>query len=142
MEPILPSPQATPEKRDSIRFSPEVPKSGQEDTLRPMEKEASRERMTGAGAGDNSPINVTPVISIPAQDTTTRSDTPAISTDSDMPLVAADEDVMEKAWVEKAKKIIASTKHDPYAQENAVSKLQADYLNKRYGKVIKIPNEG
>jgi Txe/YoeB family toxin of Txe-Axe toxin-antitoxin module len=59
----------------------------------------------------------------------------------DNPHVAADEDLIEKEWVEKAKRVISETKNDPYAQEQAVSRLQADYLNKRYGKVIKLPSE-
>lgn len=57
------------------------------------------------------------------------------------PLVAADDDLIEKEWVDKAKKIIQETKSDPYAQEKEVSKLQADYVKKRYGKDIKLPNE-
>lgn len=59
----------------------------------------------------------------------------------DNPIVAADEDLIEKEWVDRAKKIIASTKNDPYLQEKEVSKLQADYLKKRYGKEIKLPTE-
>jgi len=54
------------------------------------------------------------------------------------PLVADDVDVIEKEWVDKAKKIVSSTKEDPHAQEQQVSKLQADYLMKRYNKQIKL----
>ncbi len=57
------------------------------------------------------------------------------------PLVAADEDLIEKEWVDKAKKIVSQTKEDPYSQEKEVSKLQADYLKKRYGKEIKLSSE-
>lgn len=56
----------------------------------------------------------------------------------DNPLLAADNDVMEKEWVKKAKDVVSQTKHDPYEQEKAVSRLQADYLSKRYGKVVKL----
>lgn len=56
----------------------------------------------------------------------------------DNPLVAADEDLVEKEWVDKAKKIVNATKDDPYNQEKQVSKLQADYLKKRYGKEVKL----
>lgn len=59
----------------------------------------------------------------------------------DTPAVAADEDLIEREWVEKAKKVIAETKHDPYLQEQAVSKLQADYLQKRYNKIVKVPGD-
>ncbi len=66
---------------------------------------------------------------------------PKVAAD-DNPIIAGDDDVIEKEWVEKAKKVIAETKHDPYTQEQEVSKLQADYLYKRYGKMVKLPNEG
>lgn len=54
------------------------------------------------------------------------------------PSVADDVDVIEKEWVDKAKAIVNQTKNDPYRQEEEVEKLQADYLNKRYGKQIKL----
>ena len=60
----------------------------------------------------------------------------------DNPAVPADEDLIEKEWVEKAKKVTAETKHAPYLQEQAVSKLQADYLQKRYNKTVKVPESG
>ncbi len=57
------------------------------------------------------------------------------------PVAAADDDVIEKEWVNKAKKVINATKGDPYAKEREVSKLQADYMQKRYGKQVKMPDE-
>ena len=53
-----------------------------------------------------------------------------------MPLVAADEDLIEKEWVDRAKKIITETKDDPYLREQEMGKLQRDYLQKRYGKEL------
>lgn len=50
-----------------------------------------------------------------------------------MPPVADDVDVIEKAWVQKAKEIVEQTKDDPHAQEEEVSKLQTDYKTKRFG---------
>lgn len=55
---------------------------------------------------------------------------------SDTPLVAGDDDLIEKEWVDKAKQIIEQTKDDPYRREQEVSRLQADYLKKRYGKEL------
>ncbi len=52
------------------------------------------------------------------------------------PTIAADDDLIEKEWVDKAKRIIAETKDDPYKREQEVNKLQADYLRKRYGKEL------
>ncbi len=50
--------------------------------------------------------------------------------------VAADEDLIEKEWVDKTKKIIEATKDDPARREREISKLQADYLMKRYSKQL------
>ena len=60
---------------------------------------------------------------------------PATS-DDDLPVIANDDDLIEKEWVDKAKKIIAETKDDPYKREQEVNRLQADYLRKRYGKEL------
>ena len=60
------------------------------------------------------------------------------ATDDSTPAVADDVDVIEKEWVNKARSIVDATKDDPHKQEKAVSKLQADYLLKRYGKQVKI----
>lgn len=54
------------------------------------------------------------------------------------PTVADDVDVIEKEWVDRAKKVVNDTKNDPHLQEKEVSKIQADYLMKRYGKKMKI----
>lgn len=68
-----------------------------------------------------------PVVTDQVQGTPPTTDTPAL---------ASDEDLIEKEWVDKAKKIIAQTKDDPYRREQEVSKLQADYLRKRYGREL------
>ena len=56
--------------------------------------------------------------------------------DTSLPLVAADEDLIEKEWVDKAKKVILETKDDPYRREQEVKKIQIDYVRKRYGREI------
>jgi len=65
---------------------------------------------------------------------------PAVAQDGN-PASANDEEVIEKEWVDRAKQIVQQTKSDPYKQEQEVSKLQADYLKKRYGKEVKITND-
>lgn len=64
-----------------------------------------------------------------------------VQDNSGNPITAADDDVIEKEWVQKAKKIISETRDDPYTQEHEISKLQADYIKKRYGKEIKTVGE-
>ncbi|UTX51256.1 hypothetical protein KI440_03580 [Candidatus Saccharibacteria bacterium TM7i] len=57
------------------------------------------------------------------------------------PMVAADEDLIEKEWVDKAKEIIQRTGDDPYARSAQVSELQRSYLQKRYGKTVGVDTE-
>ncbi len=52
------------------------------------------------------------------------------------PMTAADEDLIEKEWVDRAKKIVEETKDDPYRREQEIGKLQRDYIKKRYGRDI------
>jgi len=58
-----------------------------------------------------------------------------VATD-DSPAIAADDDLIEKEWVDRAKKIIADTRDDPARREKEVGRLQVDYLKKRYGKEL------
>ncbi|GAC1372676.1 MAG: hypothetical protein NVSMB39_6950 [Candidatus Saccharimonadales bacterium] len=58
------------------------------------------------------------------------------------PAAAGDVDVIEPEWVEKAEEVIASHQNDPYGEEEAVEKLQEDYLQKRYGVNVVDPNSG
>lgn len=55
-----------------------------------------------------------------------------------LPMSAQDVDLIEKAWVEKAKQIVARTHGDPYLQSKAMSQVKSDYIRKRYGKDIKV----
>lgn len=55
---------------------------------------------------------------------------------ADSPIVAADDDVIEKEWVDKAKQILLETKDDPHSRTEKVNQLQKDYLKKRYGKEL------
>ncbi len=90
----------------------------------------------GSDDGNLLGISLPPiVVSTPVDD----SQPVAINTtviSNDTPLVAGDDDLIEKEWVEKAKKIVSETHDDPYAQDEAVSKLQADYIDKRYGRKL------
>jgi hypothetical protein len=54
----------------------------------------------------------------------------------DTPTTAGDDDLIEKEWVDKAKKILAETRDDPYRREQEVGKLQIEYIRKRYGREI------
>jgi hypothetical protein len=66
----------------------------------------------------------------------TQSDDDAVAQVDGTQLIANDDDLIEKEWVDKAKKILAQTKDDPYKREKEVSKLQIEYVRKRYGRII------
>lgn len=69
-----------------------------------------------------------PVLTAPQQS--------SVASDDDTPSVAGDDDLIEKEWVDKAKKIIADTRDDPYRREREISKLQIEYIRRRYGREI------
>lgn len=80
-----------------------------------------------------------PVLPMPTQPQVVPMPAPAAPvSDDDNPVLAGDDDLIEKEWVDKAKKIVAETRNEPYKLAQEVSKLQADYLSKRYGKEIGI----
>lgn len=139
MEPNLPMPHGSPEMGPPIE-RPELPGRQSGEILRVPERQEIHEQKAGAMNGP-APAYATPVIpTIPAMPDPVAQVQKSVIDDN--PAVAADDDVIEKEWVEKAKKVISETKHDPYLQEQAVSRLQADYLQKRYGKTVKLPEEG
>ena len=82
-----------------------------------------------ATAAQPAPISLPTPVPVQADDAQT-----AVSDDN--PAVAADEDLIEKEWVDKAKQIISQTHDDPARREKEVGRLQADYLKKRYGKEL------
>lgn len=55
-----------------------------------------------------------------------------------MPAIADDVDLIEKEWIAKAKEIVERTKDDPRQQNAEMNKVKADYIQKRYGKEIKV----
>lgn len=58
--------------------------------------------------------------------------------DSLTPGIAADVDLIEKEWVQKAKAIIYQTQNDPHQQSKELNIFKADYMQKRYNKVLKL----
>ena len=69
------------------------------------------------------PVTTTPTI---VQDTTSQSS----------PLVANDDDLIEKEWVDRAKKIVTEAQNDPKQQDDRISGLKVDYVKKRFGREL------
>lgn len=106
------APQSTPEALPVVGEREQVPRAPVVQTVDPA-----------MVALPQAPAPVAPVVPTTPQDDTS-------------PVLAADEDLIEKEWVDQAKKIIAETANDPHKREEAVARLQRDYLRKRYGKEI------
>jgi hypothetical protein len=136
MNPELPSPQFTPEQ------GPTHIEQGSEygQVLQNPEKagERSPEREQNMQAIDRSgalaPPLVMPMPTVPQP--VVPQPVPQAPADDANPVMAGDDDLIEKEWVDKAKKIIIETKEDPYRREREVNRLQVDYLRKRYGKEL------
>lgn len=98
--------------------------------------ERTHEGLPLSSEAASAPAQVMPSLPIPlpvADDTT---QTTSVLPTDDSGLIAGDDDLIEKEWVEKAKKILLQTKDDPYKREQEVSKLQVEYIRKRYGRTI------
>ncbi len=137
------SPASIPSPEMAAYHPPETLK-----TLGEVLKHAPEKAPVSAETAESSPqtgTGSTPVMALPQLPTLPmpQPSVPVVHapTDNTGPLAAADEDLVEKEWVDKAKKIVGQTKNDPYSQEKEVSKLQADYLKKRYGKELKLSSE-
>lgn len=86
-------------------------------------------------------VTATPPISLPLSptvSTATVNNDVTKTTNNVVPLTADDGDLIEKEWVNKAKKIVDSTREDPYTQSKELTVFKADYLRKRYNKTIKM----
>lgn len=82
------------------------------------------------------PQNVMPALPVPVLPQPAAAGSQQVADDASTPSVAGDDDLIEKEWVDKAKKIIADTQDDPYRREKEISRLQIEYIRKRYGREI------
>lgn len=135
MEPKLPSTERMPNIEPE---SGEYAAPGQEAQSERRAESSPEKAIERKGEQHHATTSSTPApisLPTPVQDEPVDDDNSGKS-DDDSPLVAADDDLIEKEWVDKAKKIVEDTKDDPHMREKAVGKLQADYLRKRYGKEL------
>jgi hypothetical protein len=140
MEPKLPSPNFGREQMptgygQSMERAP-LPSSPEVGVERSPERFEQRSEATPA-AVTAQPVLPPPVVALP-QPAVPDTVQPSVTND-DLPIAANDDDLIEREWVDKAKKIIVETKDDPYRREQEVGRLQADYLRKRYGRELGAP---
>ncbi len=138
MEPKLPRPNMSPETRPTTpSLQPELLPS----SLEAVPKKHETHEQTNNQAVDDTALAAA-TQAAPALPVTTPQPVTALSSDDvTTDLMANDEDRIEKEWVDKAKKVVAETKEDPHKQSYEVSKMQTDYLSKRFGKQINLPND-
>lgn len=134
-------PEQAPTPQFNRESQPSGPREGEQLAAPETQGEQSHEREQNMQQVDreNAPpvpvpvVPVAPPLPVPAPKTAQPSDTAG-------PTIASDDDLIEKEWVDKAKKIISDTQNDPYRREQEVTKLQIDYLRKRYGKELGTSN--
>lgn len=136
MEPKLPAQERGPELPSvsygqNLERAPTLPTP--ETTIERAPERFEQRSEAAPAAVTQAPV-LPPVVVPPA--VTPVSDDSATAASDDMPVVANDDDLIEREWVDKAKKIITETKDDPYRREQEVGKLQAEYLRKRYGREL------
>lgn len=78
-----------------------------------------------------------PAIPLPAPPATPQTDV-VTTTPTTSSAVADDGDLIEKEWVDKAKRIVESNRNNPYSQSEELTVVKADYMQKRYNKTIKL----
>lgn len=61
-----------------------------------------------------------------------------VTTNDSIRKLMEDSDLIEKEWVDRAKKIVDANREDPYKQSEELTVVKADYLKKRYDKNIKL----
>jgi hypothetical protein len=79
---------------------------------------------------DDIPAAHQPVIGAPPQDAVK-------PIPVDPKATAADTDNIEREWVDKVKNVVARTQEDPHLQKEQVSRIKAEYIQKRFNKTIK-----
>lgn len=60
----------------------------------------------------------------------------AKKTADDKTQYAHDSNRIEKQWIDRAKKVISQTRDDPHTQKSQMSKVKAEYIQKRFNKTI------
>ena len=125
------------ENQPQIEFRP--PQAGEADAATVPEK-------TPAASPENNPqkqtrqavSQVASDLALPATAITTTDDSAAqTTTATDDSSKANDADRIEKEWIDRAKSVAAQTRDDPFEQKNAMSKVKAEYIQKRFNKTLK-----
>lgn len=117
---------------------PPQPAEGERAAEQSVERAAPKEvsgNQTSAATAPPMPLPTTlPQLPVPQPASNVVLQAPAVDNSG---LAASDADLIEKEWVDRAKAIVAKTQDDPYHQKKAISKVKAEYIQKRFNKTIK-----
>lgn len=122
--PVVYNPPAEQVVGQTLPLPEQVPRLAEQAPLPPQP--------TTPAAGKTSAPLAGPIPSLPPQNDVTH------TTNVVVPAAAEDNDLIEKEWVTKAKQLIEKTRDDPYLQSQELTNFKADYMQKRYNKVIKL----
>jgi hypothetical protein len=130
-----------PQLNFELPAQPPSPETGDQKQEKGTEAPAAPAEQTGKQAPQpvlpaipDIPVADTPVINVPVQDDT------AAHAAADHS--AQDTERIEPVWVDKAKAIISQTRDDPYMQKTEMSRVKAEYIQKRFNKQIKTDEAG
>jgi len=99
--------------------------------------ETDHAKTVEAGAtGVPSPSQAPPAYnqSMPQTPSQTQPNSAAAPNDNSSPHIADDLDLIEKEWVERAKRIVEQTRNDPYRQSEELHITKDDYQGKRFNR--------
>ena len=113
----------------SVGQGPETAKKPEQAADAP-ERSASPADMPSFGTA---PVNPAPQSTA----STSQSDDTSTTKSTRKPLVE-DTDLIEKEWVNKAKRIVENTRNDPHKQSEELTVVKAEYMKQQYGKTIKL----
>lgn len=138
---------ASPAELPQPERQPEQPNKGAEYVVpfpgQPETQLLHGEHITHTQASSAVAAAISGAAHLPVDDSATPAIIPLIDPSQQAnPTLADDVDVIEKEWVEKAKDIVAKTKTDPHQQSVELTNFRHDYMKKRYGKEIKLPDDG
>ena len=130
---VRPSHEVMPQIPGSVEYFPDgTAKTPEQSQARPEFQPVPVEQ--DAAPTQGMPVPTTPIVAQDANAQDASSQTHQLV--SGAPVTAADDDLIEKEWVDKVKKIIVLTKGRPYEQAKAIALLQADYLKKRHNREL------
>ena len=130
-ETILP---ASNNERLVVKPDVNIEKNNKQNLEKSAEYSAEKFEQVAENSAVSTDVSKTTILPTPVSEPSSVDDNTTSLLLSNAPLVAGDDDLIEKEWVDRAKKIVSDTHNDPHRRENEVSKLQIDYIKKRFGR--------